>query len=380
VAELTAPVAVPPADFTSAGGFASGAFVPRAARSIAVVLLALVAACGRETGPDHTPTRTYRLGFSAVPPRPEQAALVQGLELWTRRSDIAIVHEELPWTALLAGTPPDTILRREKDDLMAYYRGKGLALVFVADGTDGLAREKDPPQLRAAGRSITEPAIQALYCDYVLAFVRRFRPDYVGLASETNLTRAIGAPPLYQALVTMANAAAGQIRAEPDAPPLFVSVQVEVAWGRLAGGGQFAGVAADRADFQFVDLLGLSSYPYFVWDAPEALPDDYYARLVADAPIPVMVVEGGWASASGGAPGFSPAEQARYLTRQAALLDRAGGLALIQLTFTDLDLTAFPPDVRAPLEPFARLGVVDAAFLPKPALAVWDSLYAVRRR
>ena len=348
-------------------------------RRLVMVAAAVIVGCGDggTTQPDPRPTRGFQLGFSAAPPRPDQAAVLQSLDLWTRRADLAIVHEELPWTDLVAGVPPDTILAREKDGLIAYYRGKGLGLVFVADGTDGLAREKDAPALRALGRSITEPGIRALYRDYVSAFVRRYRPDYVGLAAETNLTRAIGSPELYAGLVAAANQAAAALTESPTHPPLFVSVQVEVAWGKLAGAGPFLGVAEDFADFPFVQMLGLSSYPYFVWADPADLPDDYYARLVIGHPVPVMVVEGGWASSLAGGTGFSPAKQARYLARQARLLDEAGGLGLIQLTFTDLDLPTYPAEVRTALEPFAHLGLVDAQFQPKPALAVWDSLFAL---
>jgi hypothetical protein len=107
----------------------------------------------------------------------------------------------------------------------------------------------------------------------------------------------------------------------------------------------------------FVQLLGLPSYPYVARADPADLPDGYYARLVAGRSWPVMVVEGGWASALAGASGFSPAEQARYLGRQAALLDRAGGIRLIQITSPDLDLSGYPADVRTALKPFAHLGV-----------------------
>jgi hypothetical protein len=70
--------------------------------------------------------------------------------------------------------------------------------------------------------------------------------------------------------------------------------------------------------------------------------------------------------------------QARYLDRQAQLLDSARAIGLFQLTFTDLDLSGvtLPPGSILPL--FAHLGIVDSALGPKPALATWDSLLARR--
>src|SRR5204862_4452569 len=146
-------------------------------------------------------------------------------------------------------------------------------------------------------------------------------------------------PALYAAVRQVANDAAADVRAADARVPLSVSVQVEVAWGRLGGApAPYAGVDQDFADFPFVQELGLSSYPYFAWTDPDSLPPDYYARLVAGRRVPVAVVEGGWTSASVGAVVSDPLEQSRYIGRQAALLDSARAIGVFQLTFTDLDL------------------------------------------
>src|SRR5881628_3413256 len=98
----------------------------------------------------------------------------------------------------------------------------------------------------------------------------------------------------------MANAAAAQIRAAAVPCTLYVSVQVEVAWGRPSG--PYQGIAQDLTDFPFMDALGLSSYPYL----------------------------GGFAVGSFVS---SPALQARYITRQLLLLDHAAARGVFQLTF-----------------------------------------------
>ena len=349
-------------------------------RALAPIVVLLALACTTDSAePSTPPTRPFRMGFSALPPRLDQNILVQSLELWTKRADIAIVHEELPWTALMAGVSPDSILAGEKDGLIAYYRGKGLGLVFIADANDGLSRGEEAPRLRALGRSIAEPAVQRKYRDYILAFVRRYHPEYVGLAAETNLIRVAAPAALYQGMVQVANAAAADLAAASPHPKLFVSVQVEVAWGKLVGT-PFQGIDTDFADFPFVETIGLSSYPYLGWSDPADIPDDYYSRLMQGHALPMMVVEGGWASAS--YPGFttSPGRQAAYFRRQAALLTAIGAVGWLQLAPTDLDVTAFPAEVRAQIAPFATLGVYDANLLPKPALAVWDSVFTLRTR
>lgn len=342
-----------------------------------------LAACG---GGDDSPpppppssgTRTWKLGFSPNPPRPTVDAVLRGIDLWSTRSELAVIHEEPPWTDLLAGQSPDAILDRDKVQLVAYLRSKGQQLVFMGDLSDGLDRTAEAAQLRAAGRSITEPAVQRLYRDYMLAVDRKLQPVLLGLVAETNLIRG-AAPEIYPAVKQTANDTAAALRAAGSTTPLTASVQVELAWGRLGGNGGYVGVEADFADFPFVQTLGLSSYPYFGWAEPEDLPLDYYTRLRNGRDTPVMVTEGGWASASAGTITSSAARQARYVTRHAALLDAARATGWLHLVFADIDIASLPPPVPANLPLFTSIGYTDSDFAAKPALAAWDALFARRR-
>jgi len=169
----------------------------------------------REPGePDVLPDgiRSYRMGFSVVPPKPDIKVAVQSLEIWTRHADAAIMHMDVPWALLLAGTSPEDALRKDGVELERYYRSKHLQLVVTIDVTNGLGRETESPALAAAHRSITEPAVQRLYRNYVRAVVDMLHPDYLGLAAETNLIRATAPRPVYDAVVRMANGAATDIR------------------------------------------------------------------------------------------------------------------------------------------------------------------------
>ena len=339
-------------------------------------------ACGGDdhpAGPLGGPSRSYRMGFSAIGARPTQESALAGLAVWTPRADAAIMHVSVPYKAMLTGTSASTYVNAVDLPLAQYYRDRDLELVVMLDVTDGLNRAAEAPELVELGRSITEPAVQQVYREYAQAMASIVRPDYLGLAAETNLIRAAAPPALYAALRQMTNDVAVQLSSAGASPVLYVSVQVEAAWGRLAQTGPYQGVEQDFADFPFLRALGLSSYPYFAFAEPDEIPDDYYVRLLNGRTLPVMVVEGGWTSASVGGVTSEPATQVRYLRRQAALLDAADAHAVFQLTFSDLDAAAFnlPPGSILPL--FAHLGLVSTELQARPALAVWDSLFALRR-
>ena len=335
-------------------------------------------ACGDSSGPS-TPARTFLMGFSAIPPRLDSTAdVIMAIDNWAPHADAAIMHVSPPWAALLAGHSPAEAVDTVELPLANYYRGKGLAIVFTVDATDGLNRAAEAPELVSAGRSITDTMIQRLYREWVFAVASKIHPEYLGLAAETNLIRQLAPDSVYQALVTMANAAVAQIRAASLSSTLYVSVQVETAWGHLPSG-PYQGIAQDLTDFPFVQAIGLSSYPYLGGFAePESIPLNYYSRIAQGTTLPVLVVEGGWSSVSLGSLVSSPAEQARYIARQERLLDSAKARGVFQLTFYDLDLSAFPPQPPGSILPlFTHLGLADSAMHAKPALAVWDRM---RRR
>jgi hypothetical protein len=323
------------------------------------------------------PSRSYRMGFAPNPPRYTVQDVLQGIDLWSTRAEIVIIHEELPWAKLLAGTTPDAIIDQDKQGLVDYLAGKGLTLSFMLDLTNGLSRGEEAAQLVAAGRSLTEAPVQQLARDYALAVARRLEPEYLGLAAETNLIRLAAPNALYQAVVQVANDTEQALATADAAATRFISVQVETAWGRLgATSGPYAGIAQDYVDFPFTQALGLSSYPYLGYAQPEDLPDDYYSRLRGARSLPVIVTEGGWASASVATVTSSPQVQARYIDRHATLLDSVAAAAYFQLQFADIDLAVFPPPIPANLPLFGSIGLSDPQFNPKPALARWDALFA----
>ena len=346
----------------------------RLAVTIALAAAGVAGCGGKVTAPGAAAPRTFLMGFSAIPPRADVNVLIQSVQMWSTRADAAIIHSEPPWDSLIAGVPPETLIVRERVGLVDFFRALGLRVVITVDATNGMNRAGESQPLVDAGRSLTEPAIQTLYRRYVAAIDSMLHPDFLGLAAETNLIRAAAPGAVYAAVVRVANDAAADIRGFDTATPLYISVQVETAWGRLGGSGAYAGIQQDVADFPFMTALGLSSYPYFGWSDPDSLPLDYYERLRHGNGLPVLVVEGGWSSRSIGTVTSSPELQARYFSRQALLLDAAQATGLFQLTFTDLDTTALPPGTILPY--FSYNGLVDENLAPKPALAIWDGIFA----
>jgi hypothetical protein len=91
--------------------------------------------------------------------------------------------------------------------------------------------------------------------------------------------------------------------------------------------------------------------------------------------IPVFVSEGGWSSATVISFTGNEQKQKDYIIRQTQLLDQAHAIALFQLVFTDIDLSALPPGVPSNINLFAYLGLVNKNLESKPALDAWDNIF-----
>ena len=344
-----------------------------------VLLAGAIGSCSSGASPNSEPARSYRLGFSATPPRLTIQSVLQTIEAWRPHADIAQITQSVPWRALLADTSAAELVRRDLKELAALYHSRGLPLIVQIDVTDGLARDREAPDLVALGRSISEPSVQQRYREYLAAVDSILHPEYLGLAMETNLVRAIAPPSVYAAVVTMVGGGENSLVAQGSTAKRFVSVQVETAWGRLPDVGHFVGIAADRADFPFITALGLSSYPFLAgFTDPSDVPVDYYARLngTGATALPMLIVEGGWSSGSVTGVTSSPEKQALWIKRQMELADRAALVAVTKISFTDLDLSTYPVPPGSILPLFALLGLVDVDFHPKPALAEWDLAFA----
>ncbi|HVM88699.1 MAG TPA: hypothetical protein VMT76_10970 [Puia sp.] len=323
--------------------------------------------------------RTYYMGFANSAPRPDLNLAIESLDLWTQRSDAAIISNEVPWDSLLSGESVEAYVLFNYKGLTDYYRSKNLKIWVYVDPENGLNRASDADALVAIGKSIAQPAMQQLYRRFVIVMDSIIQPDHLGLALETNLIRGIAPDSVYQGVKQAANAAANDIRTTDTKVKLSVSVQVDYAWGKLTGG-SYLGVGQDFSDFPFIVELGLSSYPYFDFNLPGDIPLNYYSRLVDAKTLPVFVSEGGWTSQTingitGSIISSSSQIQADYINRQSQLLDQVNAIAVFQLSFTDIDLTGLPPSVPSSIKYFVYLGLVDVNFQPKPSLTAWDNIF-----
>jgi hypothetical protein len=321
------------------------------------------------------------MGFQNSAPRFDNVDLfIQSLNLWTQRADAAMITTEVPWTELLNGINVNDFVVNNYQELVKYYRSKNFKLWIYIDPQNGLDRTSDALDLQKIGKSIADADMQLLYQKFAIAMDSILKPEHLGLALETNLIRDAATAAVYKGVKKASNETAAIIKSKDPDVHLSISIQADHAWSHL-GGNTYQGVEQDFIDFPFIEELGISSYPYFGFDKPADIPVNYYSKLVEGKSLPVFVSEGGWSSQSinfGSSAARTPEIQEEYISHHIKLLDEAKAIAVFQLLFTDLDLTALSADMPANLPYFAFIGLADKDLQSKPALSAWDEIFKNR--
>ncbi len=268
----------------------------------------------------------------------------------------------------VAWTPEDGIpdAVRTQPEVGRRYGYRTLPIVgFHQDVAGGLALTVD----------LTDPAQVQAYTDALVDLARTLQPPFLGVGNEVNRIWERD-PAGYEAWVRALPGIADAIHAASSETRVFATFQYEF----LRGAGAISGEAREPqwalldGVRDALDLVAFTTYPYFDFETPEAIPADYYAEAAARAGLPVAFSEVGWPSASlAVAPssplGGTPEEQAAFIERLAALLDGVDPAFVMWVW-------AYDSPATGPL--FESLGLSTNDGTPKPALEAWRRLLEAR--
>jgi hypothetical protein len=330
-------------------------------------------------------TRSYQMGFFFLSPRSDIPTVLQTIDDQKPVTEVLLIQREVPYSRLLGGQSIKQAYDEEYKELIAHIRSKGITPLFLVDPLDGLNRRQEGNEIRKNGRSLREPAMRTLHRDWTLYLAEQVQAPVFGLASEINTLGAHGDPGLYAIVKDLINGLAPEVRRVSPGTKVSMTFQVDDAWGKFGLPGDVDQFVMTR-EFD-MDILGLSSYPSFVFQDPAEIPIDYFRRLQLAANKPAWMAEGGWASVSNTA-GVVRNEQlqANYYRKTFELLDSVEAEYAVFLEYADLDLTdpglvaVLAPDQIATLVNFASMGIVDTQFRRKLSHAAWTERFKVPRR
>ncbi len=264
------------------------------------------------------------------------------------------------------GTPPAVGQQLEAD-----ARTYDFTLSLVVGWSSG----SGVPDLACAPELVdnwSNPTTRARYKDVVVGLAAKLRPAYLFLGNEVN-TWFLSHPADWADWLTELDDVAKAVRATSPTTKVGTVYQYD----HLRGAGAKNGWS-EPAQWQLVadvagkvDVVGVTSYPFFDYDTPAAVPDDHYAELRNRWTGELAITETGWRATPSAPYAGSPADQAAWPARMHQLF----GPRLRYATWLLLN----DADPSLDLGPFATTGLRDAAGVPRPADGAWRTLVATQQ-
>jgi hypothetical protein len=314
--------------------------------------------------------RSFLTGVSSVPNAPTEDAYRAAFTFAGQAGEVVLIQRTPPWSEFL----PSGEISDRTEDLTRLERDlvhdEGLRLFLAVDPTDPADRGRlGAPPSDLADTDFSNEGVRQAFSAYAQYLALNYQPDYLALGVEVNMffeARGDGPFRNFQSLYFETYDAVKSI--SPDTK-VFPTFQYEGLLG-LLGGGELRPETWGLVDrfMPKMDMLALSTFPGFVFETVEALPEDYYARISSRTTLPVAFASVGWSSHAlpGGSPSVAASQQASFLRR---IFEAAEAVSCqLVVWYLGRDPTVSP---TAGFDPLAMAGLVDTDGQPKMAWNVW---------
>jgi hypothetical protein len=316
--------------------------------------------------------RPFLLGFSAMPAQLTDAGYRDALDLAARYGEMLLIQRAPAWSSFLPGAAIEDELAAVTLADQEALAERGLGLAYGLDVFDPAARGSlaGLPE-RYAGADLSHPDLHEAFLAQARFIALNYRPAYLALGVEVNAAFESN-PNGYVAFAQAYHDAYVEVKAISPETHVFVTFQYEQLLGIVPWEPPHAPRWGLLNDFT-LDLVGLTTYPSFVYSVARKVPPDYYSQLSEHTERPVAFISAGFASAPAreGLNSSTPVEQRRFLERLFEEAEALRAPLLIWFASRDLDFAQSPP-----LDLLASIGLRTAGDEPKEAWPSWEAAAA----
>ncbi|MEZ4502526.1 MAG: hypothetical protein R3C39_07865 [Dehalococcoidia bacterium] len=317
--------------------------------------------------------RSYLMGFSAMPSELTDDGYREALDTAAQNGEVVLLQRAPDWASFLPGASVSDELAAVTLADEAAAEGRGLRLAYAIDVFDPASRGRlaGLPE-RYAGEDLSNPDLRHAFVGLARFVTLNYRPAYLVLGVEVNAAFEAN-PDAYEAYVEAYEEARLAVHEISPDTQVLVTFQYEQLLGLVPWEPPHAPRWDLLRDFEGLDMIGLTSYPSFVFSVARKVPPDYYSQLVDHTSLPIAFVSTGFASAPAreGLNSSTPAEQRRFLERLLVDAEALHSPLLIWFASRDLEFADSPP-----LDLLASIGLRTADGEPKEAWPAWEDALA----
>lgn len=332
--------------------------------------------------------RPFHMGFTRWPPEATLEGIARMDAFLAAHGDMTALHFDggIPWPEALTNGP-------FRDGLMNHWKSTREAIpadhsLLISITPLDMTRTKLAPYWGDTDNQslpkpwdaypLDHPNVQTAYRNYARRVIEFFHPDYLAIGIEVNVAQA-KAPETWSAYKTLHKFLYESLKTDYPDLPIFATFTISHMSGR-DGGNQISQQAEIELLLPYLDLIGLSAYPYgwmYKTGKADPIPEDFFAPALTFGK-PLAVTESGAPSYSFSAFGMNYEFTEEYQARWVDFLLREAEAHQFEFVvgFTGIDydklLETFPEDVRELGMIWVYTGLERSDGCAKQALSVWD--------
>lgn len=334
--------------------------------------------------------RPFYMGFTRWPPAATMEGISRMNQFIASHADLTAIQFDggVPWSEALHGDPLPANVINEWKSARAAIPPNHMLLISITPlnwERNGLApywgtATSQPQPSPWDGYTLDHPDVKTAYLNYARQVLDYFHPDYLAIGIEVNVAQ-VHAPNVWNAYKDLHRSIYTALKADYPDLPIFATFTNTHLIG-LDGGDKMAQRGEIEALLPYVDLLGLSVYPYgwaYEDGKVDPPPVDFFATALSFGK-PIGVTESGVPSKSlnvfGRSYEYTEDYQARWINFLLSQANEHRFWFVVNWAAIDFDelLEAMPPGEARDFARFwANTGLERTDKCPKKALTIWDA-------
>lgn len=332
--------------------------------------------------------RPYHMGFTRWPPEATLEGLARMDAFLAAHGDMTALHFDggVPWPEALTDTLSTGVIDSWTSTRNAIPASHTLLVsITPLDMTRSKlasywGNSDNQPLPKPWGTyALDHSDVKTAYLNYARQVIEFFHPDYLAIGIEVNVAQ-VNAPETWSGYKNLHRFIYENLKAEYPSLPVFATFTVSHMSG-LDGGDQVRQKSEIESLLPYLDLIGLSAYPYgwmYANGKADPIPDDFFAPALSFGK-PLGVTESGAPSYGFSAYGKNYEFSEEYQARWVDFLMQQAGKHRFEFTvaFTGIDydklIADMPADVRELATIWVYTGLQRSDGCDKLALSRWDA-------
>jgi hypothetical protein len=313
--------------------------------------------------------RSFELGISSFPNEPTRAGYEKAFVFASEAGELILIQRAPPWEEFLPGGTLSENTRETTGEEKRLAEENGLSIFYGIDPIDPADRSRlqGLPE-GMEDRTFANKDVREAFISYAKYVALNYHPTLLALGIEVNMYYH-RQPGDFENFLSLYFEAYDTVKSASPDTLVFPTFQLEEMHGLIGSEKELSREWTLLREFEpKLDVAAFSTYPSFVFESAEDIPEGYWKKIKEHTDRPVAIASAGYASEAG-REGFNTGTEAGQAAFVRRLLNEAESLEMpfvVWLTGHDPALPA-----ESPFDLYNHIGLCRSDGSRKPAWLSW---------